>query len=253
MSNGVTLDRVNSFFLGSILLFQPTLLDILPLYLILTGLTPFILILLANHHTFKVLIASFFIWLLAQTVFPSGNRTYIHGIVTPGLGVLSWQLFYFYALTIFFFKNKFLKRKYIFIPLTITLVTVFFLLKHSFLPLNIDYLTNRQNIGILRVLNAISAIVLVMLLSESNLFRSFHFRNHRLRCLAGAIRSMLVWVGQNTLNLFVIHIPIFYYVGFYGKYWIKPYPQIYHWIFCFILILIPIPILKILKLIKIRG
>jgi hypothetical protein len=252
MANQSRLNRVSSFFLGSLLLFQPTLLDILPLYLIFTGLTPFFLNLLGNQHTFKVLFASFLLWVLAQTLLPTGNRTYINGIVTPGLGVLSWQLFYFYALTVFYYKDKFLKLKFIFIPLTLVLTLLFFLLKHNFIPFNIDYFIDRQNMGILRALNALSAVVLFMLVAESNFISSFHIRNRGLKRLIGVIRSMFVWIGQNALNLFAIHIPIFYYVGFYGKSWIKLYPPIYHWIFCLILILLPIPVLKILQSIRLR-
>lgn len=245
MSINENFRHIKILLFGCLLLFQPALLDILPMYLALTVITPIVLYFFKYKKVHYVLLFSFLLWALAQSILVFGKRKYIGGIVTPGFNILAWQIIYILSLYFFYSRKKIMEYKYFIFSLSLILIIVLFLANKDIMDLNINIsmLTNRKNMGALRVLNLISLVAFVSIFPSLISYRLE-------KIIPSIISNFFIWIGKNSLNLYIIHIVLFYFLGFYAKFCISDLPVLRQYFLLYIFIILPLLILPILQFIK---
>ena len=91
---GVELRPFISFALGSLLLFQPRLADLLPMYVVFFLVLPWVLDEIERGRARSVVVSSIALWLLAQGFTMSLAIRYYHGVIFPAFNLFAWQLLF---------------------------------------------------------------------------------------------------------------------------------------------------------------
>jgi len=157
--------------LGSTLLYQPVLLDILPIYSIFLLAAPFVLTQILNGRALWVVFISVGLWALGT----KGIRGAITGLFfeeytfeLSNFNIFSWQLLFFGGMVLGYLqyhqKISFLLEKRSIFIISMIICAVLFVVRHTgFDPefVNIHRLTNKINLGPLRLLNfmALSLVI----------------------------------------------------------------------------------------------
>jgi hypothetical protein len=185
-----------------LLLHQPPLFDILPLYIILLSATPLLLAFARRHGWGIVLAISAFGWLAAQfkldTCFIS-NPSELLPLRWGSFHLLAWQLVWVggVALGESTLRRPFLSGKWRFglAAISVPFVLAGFLTRHGFLPFNPDYFlwTGKWTLGPLRLLNFASWVALLLAW------------NPRVpKCLLAPFALL----GRHSLGVFAFHLPL---------------------------------------------
>lgn len=192
--------------LGSVLLYQPTFLDVLPLYFILVLLMPFLLEQFIKGRSLMVILASATLWFIAQFgvlgLITSAVAKYLP-IHLGAFDILAWQLIFVSGLYLGFLKyqqrdlTSLLSNKLVIISLIIA--TLLFLLRQDLIAINFlesEAIISKERLGLLRLINFAALVYLVgMLRSKFN--KLFEWR-----WLAG--------LGQHSLQVFAFHVGLIF-------------------------------------------
>ncbi len=191
-----------------LLLYQPPLLDILPMYLLFLLLTPFVLNMLVRAGFRPVLFASLLLWLVAQ----SGLKEWLVGaladgwlVIAPGaFDLLAWQLLWVSGLFLGYrLQQQRPKRAVLILPsipwsALVGVALFFFCWRWSWIPISVDHgdpgwLLDKWRLGPLRLLNFFTLLYLALWLGPY---------------LAKTLGSLkpLILIGRNTLPLFCLHV-----------------------------------------------
>lgn len=202
-----TAGRTRAFIDGALMLYRPPLLDILPIYIILLGLTPFAVVLGERLGWKYALAGGFTLWLFAQF----GFRTFAYEVMTRAFGLRvplnamgafnlwAWQLWWLVGLWlgVRWAKNNLHLDWVPKLTLPTAIVAVFFLLlRYAQLAELVTFgkfsmLLDKWNFGVGRMIDFTAVSILAIR------FRSV------LRPLA--IRP-LVMLGQASLPVFCVHL-----------------------------------------------
>lgn len=191
-----------------LLLYQPPLLDILPMYLLFLLLTPFLLNMAARVGLHSVLAASLLLWLAAQF----GLKEWLVGSLTDGwlviapgaFNLLAWQLLWIgglflgYRLQQLRPERAVLDLSSISWPVLVTLALFFFCWRWPWIPFSVDlgdhdWLLDKWQLGPLRLLNFFVLLYLALWLGP------------HLASVFGKLKPLMS-IGRNTLPLFCLHV-----------------------------------------------
>ncbi len=193
-----------------LLLYQPSLFDILPLYIIFLGLTPFILLIARRYTWLTILAISTFTWLIAQHQLAGlfiGNKwinLWQWTLPRPGsFDLFAWQLLWVVGVAVGEAHSRNtplynpLHRK-ILTALSLTIILIGALIRHQLLPhfcgnINLFLLMNKWTLGPLRLLNFTGWCVLLLVW------------NPRPPLRIAAIPALL---GRHSLSVFCFHLPL---------------------------------------------
>ncbi|QQS53261.1 MAG: OpgC domain-containing protein [Candidatus Competibacteraceae bacterium] len=190
-----------------LLLYQPPLLDILPMYLLFLLLTPFVLNLLVRAGFRAVLVVSLLLWLAAQC----GLKEWLVGalaggwlVIAPGaFDLLAWQLLWVSGLFLGYRLQQQRPKRAVLIlpripwPVLVSVALFLFCWRWSWIPLAVNFgdpgwLLDKWRLGPLRLLNFFALLYLALWLGPY---------------FAKALGSLkpLILIGRNTLPLFCLH------------------------------------------------
>lgn len=191
-----------------LLLYQPPLLDILPMYLLFLLLTPFLLNTGARVGFQPALAFSLLLWLAAQ----SGLKEWLVGslangwlVIAPGaFNLLAWQLLWIGGLFLGYrLQQRRPERAVLALPpiswpMLVTLALFFFCWRWPWIPLSIDlgdhgWLLDKWQLGPLRLLNFFVLLYLALWLGP-------YFAK-----MLGGLKPLTL-IGRNTLPLFCLHV-----------------------------------------------
>ena len=192
------------FLLFLTFLFQPDLLDILPIYFIFILFSPFILKSFFQNKASTVFAISIIIYLLSQISWLQliGFVPQDYNINPGGFNLFSWQLLFIAGIYIGYNRANghivLPRNKKVFVIFVI-LLAVFFLFRHSSIEI-FWKLSNRTDLKILRLLNFfILAYCIDYLNYHTNIFK---WRIFQLKELA--------FLGRHSLQVFSFHIILIY-------------------------------------------
>ena len=209
---------------GMLLIYQPPMLDILPLYVSLMLVAPLALRLMAQGRAHWVIVGSFIIWLSAQWDFKNHliNQLAIEKIIV-GLGsfdLLGWQLLFVLGMYVGFrrYHNQGMSTPVIPALWSLALVIVLglWLLHHQYFQtgwLEAYENTDRESIAWLRLINFLAiAYVIAGVMQRLMRFVPQFFELGFIRWLA--------FLGQHSLQVFAFHLVVLYcYIPFrWGEY-----------------------------------
>jgi len=195
--------------LGTLLLYQPSLMDILPMYCLYILFTPHIIYCFQKNRTGRVFLASLSGWIVSQF----GIWGWIHHdvvleVIPLCLGIFdffAWQLLFIIGLWFGFKRQKghpfpFLQKRYLIIVCFLGGL-FFFLYKHqlvldNFFKLDLYPWLGRQSLGPLRLVNFFMIVYLVTVISV-RLKRYLEWR-------------ALAFLGQHSLQVFTFHVLLVY-------------------------------------------
>jgi hypothetical protein len=189
---------------GLVLVHQPMFCDILPMYVIFSLATPFLLRALQSGYIHSLLLASAVVWLFGQWVhpIPDMDMAFEWDVRTGLFNLLSWQLLWVVGLVIGFMHAhqgiNFSIRHPGMIATAFGLVLVCFLVRHEIYALPTSILPHFQKptIGVLRLLNVCAQLILALYI------------------LTALPRSLnLPWfssLGRYSLQVFTYHVFIIY-------------------------------------------
>lgn len=153
---------------GAILVHQPPFMHILPLYLVMSLLSPLMLMALHRGRDALVLGLSITIWIIGQSFDPLKWLTTITGIGASAgqFNLFGWQLLWVAGLyagflhrvrnqTVFF-------RRSIYFYVAVAIAIGFFLFRHEIFPApaGLEFYVENSDLRLLRVINTISQIVI---------------------------------------------------------------------------------------------
>lgn len=147
---------------GVVLLQQPSLFDILPMYCALLLAVPYVVVACSRGQRAPVLIASFLLWGMVNLFSP--QTPLIHGILNTGsFNLLAWQLLFVVGVVCGHAwstgERIWPKPRTDLLAVTLGAAALLYAMRHSFLHLPvpaawIDGLTNKNNLAPLRLFNA---------------------------------------------------------------------------------------------------
>lgn len=189
---------------GIVLLQQPSLFDILPMYCVLLLAVPVLVLACSRGQPQAVLIGSSLLWLLANLFSP--QAPVIKGVINTGsFNLLGWQLLFVTGVV---FGHAWASGRRLWPRPHAWLITgafaaagLFFAVRHAFvqLPLSgaaLDWWTNKNNVAPLRLLNTALLYYLVYVIAV-RFPRSLAWRP-------------LVFLGQHSMVVFAAHILVAY-------------------------------------------
>lgn len=197
-------DPFTSLLCALLFIQQPSLFDILPLYCVFLLVLPWLVVACIHGHRRGVVTGSFLIWATAIAFSP--QHPLIKGFVNTGsFNLLAWQLLFIVGAV--FGYNWAANRTAVLRPgvgkvlVALLLAALLFATRHAFihLPLSprwLDWLTNKNNLAPLRLLNAGLLFYLTYVL-VSRFPRWFSWRP-------------LAFLGQHSIFVFAVHILIAY-------------------------------------------
>jgi len=191
-------------FLYTVFLYQPHLMDILPMYCIYIFLAPFVLNLFSKNKQLIFFILSGALWLVSQLD--------IYQLAYPELGIdmgsfniFAWQFLFFSGVFIGHLRFKGISilpvNKLLFIAAS-TLALIFFVVNLLFnfeyidLP---DLLIGKPNLGIFRIINFFLIAYSIHYLIKSKIF----FKS-----------QWISFLGKHSLQVFIFHIFCAYFIDF---------------------------------------
>ena len=190
-----------------LLLYQPSLLDILPMYLVFLALTPWLLTMLVRFGELQVLAISAFLWCIAQY----GVKAWMLGIfagswwvLEPGaFDLLAWQFLWVGGLVL---GRRFQARPESLpqilpkslLPLLGGIAIFFFCCRWPWIPIYLElgsyeWLLDKWQLGPLRLVNFLALLALITWFAP--------FLSRLLQYL-----QPLALVGRHTLPLFALHL-----------------------------------------------
>jgi hypothetical protein len=188
-----------------LLLHQPPLFDILPLYVVLLGATPFVLTAARRYRWKMVLFVSAFIWLVAQFKWEAGvigDPSRLLPLRWGSFNLLAWQFLWVSGLAL---GETAIRRKLIrsehrvpFAVLGGAIVLVGVVCRHgcwpqAWFPPDLYLWMDKWTLGPLRLLNFGAWVVLLLALNPS---------------IPSAPLSPLALLGRHSLAVFSIHVPL---------------------------------------------
>lgn len=189
---------------GLTLVQQPSLFDILPMYCVLLLTVPAIIVACSRRHHSAVLVTSFLLWLMANLFSP--QTPHINGVVNTGsFNLLSWQLLFVVG-TVFGHawatgQRLWPKPHAGLIAVALAVAAVLYATRHALIvaPLSgsaLDWLTNKNNVAPLRLLNTalLFYLVYVVVARFPNLVSW----------------RPLAFLGQHSMFAFAAHILVAY-------------------------------------------
>lgn len=195
---------VLSVILGSVLLYQPTYMDILPMYALYILLLPITLKYFQRGRQEIILTFSFLVYLIGTFDLVSrlfNQFKFMDQVSTGFFNLLSWQFLFIGGLYLGFltYQNKIsciLQNKKLFYSAIIVSSLLFLFKRVDFRldpsTLDIDYWTSKENLGPLRLLN-FSALSVVMSYLASRYKQWFSFKP-------------ICYLGKHSLEVFSLHI-----------------------------------------------
>ncbi len=193
---------LGSLALIPLLLHQPPLFDILPLYIILLSVTPLLLALARRRGWGIVLAVSACGWIAAQLKLDTGFISNPSGLLPLRWGafdLLAWQLVWVSGLAFgeSTSRRPVLSGKWRFglVAISVPIVVAGFLARHGFLPLNpVCFLwIDKWTLGPLRLLNFASWVVLL---------RAWNPR------MPARLLAPVALLGRHSLAVFAFHLPL---------------------------------------------
>jgi hypothetical protein len=189
-----------SILLGSILLYQPIYLDILPMYAVYILFVPIIIKCFNKGLTARLFLLSFLLYLLSFV-----NQLYgftsavlrMEDINTGCFNLLSWQFIFMIGLLLGHYhcqgKSKQLQSSKTLLLLSIFICLSIFLAKNLHLNLeSYDYLTSKGNLGPVRLLNCMALIFIVTYIASK---KSGYFSS-----------KAFCYLGRHSLDVYSLHI-----------------------------------------------
>jgi hypothetical protein len=188
------LHSLKEAFLAIIFFYQPTLLDILPIYTVFFLMTPFLLQKIADKKTKFIIILSFGIWILGQ-INPYG-RAY-HGVLFSFFDLFSWQLVYVLGIISSQIVLPTETKGKLLLVCSSIIVIAGFLARHfiGFKYQNMHWLLARNTMGFLRLIN-VMAIFYIICRARPLISKILHF----------SLSKIIILIGQNSLKVFVWHL-----------------------------------------------
>lgn len=195
--------------LGAMLLYQPTFLDILPLYFVFLLFTPLILEQFLKGHSATVLLSSVSLWLAAQfgalALFIS-LATKSLPIFLGGFDILAWQLLFVAGLYLGFLKHQgrelnFLLNNKTFLT-SLIIALLLFLLRHQVINLSfigftdIETIISKERLGLFRLINF--AVIVYLLVEVKSRFHKLLYW------------KPLAELGQHSLQVYTFHVAIIF-------------------------------------------
>jgi hypothetical protein len=194
-----------------LLLYQPGLLDILPMYVIFVLCVPFILRGYQNNKGTLILIASFIIWVFAQFGIRDSFRNLISQYTEAHLGyfdAFAWQFLFVAGTWVgykgFHEKSVQIPRNTLLTIIAVAATLVMLTIRHGFIrPQQFQLPSVQRALGIthlgwLRLLNVSAIIYTVALLIRS--------RPELFRC------RWLEFIGRHSLQVYTYHVLIIYFL-----------------------------------------
>ncbi len=201
--NGTPLKYI---FSSSILLNQPTYMDVLPMYTVFILLSLPLILLFKKGYASLALIICGSVWIIGQFINPiSFLSDYFFHNSYPGLfNIFSWQLIFFVGAFLGFYKKigksiRVLSNRYVMI-LVCTLYVIILLSRYQFINLGFDInaATERSNLAWLRLVSFFSfAFVLSTILKTLPL---------------SAKLPGIDFLGKHSLQVFSFHIAVLYFI-----------------------------------------
>ena len=221
---------------GSILLMQPVVLDILPMYIVLAILNPFLLTWFKKYNHFMVLCPSMLLWAVVQFFDVFKHERYNDYAIYPHFLIFAWQFLYVSSIFLFLHKQTFLKYDKVILKISSILCLAFFIFKHWIYssPLEGHVLSSITDMGILRFLNVMCVVCLCLAL---NLDLKNNF-----------ITRFFSWVGKNALVLFCLHAICFYFHVFFTMNLSANWDLNQQLFLCMFLLILPFVLLTAFKL-----
>jgi hypothetical protein len=191
----------------ALLLYQPEIFDILPIYVFFILFTPFLLLLLKRKWGWVVvLVISILFWRLGQIVDPlcTLNETIFPGHRCGWFNILVWQVPYVLGIILGCHRHRLreigLFRRPVFVIAVIGAALGLFLLRHGAFgsPLWLAASITQKNLAWLRIVN-----LLVLAASFGLLFTKLSRQTH----IPG-----VVFMGQHSLQVFTFHVVLIYFI-----------------------------------------
>ena len=199
-------DPISTLISSSLLLYQPWMLDILPMFIVYALIGPIIIFGLNRNKELLIILISFSFWLLMPiSIIKSNFYGFIDSYSFIDLGyfnIFGWQILFVIGVCFGYRKSISNKIRYFYsVPVVTVMLIVFiilFFLKHGFLQF--DFINNQiaasgQTLSWLRLLNFMVIAYLFGWLIKLNILRN--------------IRA-LSYLGQHSLQVFVFHVYILY-------------------------------------------
>lgn len=196
------IDLFEKIIWGSLLVYKPSGTDILPMYIVFVLISPVLIKLIVNKRIGFILAISSILWFLNYTFIESRLIYWFpyYNIPLKGVfSVLSWQFIFILGVsTSFLIKsekiNNIIKSKTTFYLAMLILIAFLTLRFEIFNSEYIKYLTSRNTLGPLRILNFISfAYIVYYLISKISM-------NGRLKAVG--------LLGQYSIQVFTFHLLI---------------------------------------------
>jgi hypothetical protein len=187
---------------GPFFVYQPSMLDILPMYCVFVLAMPFVLRSLENGHRWRVLLVSFALWALCNIFIP--QHPFMSGVINTGaFNPGAWQLLFVFGIVF----GHALARRQVLLPaprawliaIMLAIAAFFYAVRHAFLarPLSpplLDVLTNKNNLAPLRLLDFVLLAYLIYL-AVSRFPQIMRWRP-------------LAFLGRHSLPVFSAHVVI---------------------------------------------
>ncbi len=194
--------------LGAIFLWQPAMLDILPIYCLFLLITPFCINRLKNNQGYLILLGSFFVWSVATYHYHSWEdlQNFLSQFFPCHLGTFNpfaWQFLFIGGLFFGFRRNSvmMIPVKKSLIALALLTWVGIMLVRYEILPsilfgFDLLNLTVREVFGPLRVINLLTLVYLIT-------------------CVGTRFPKLLEWpwfsyLGQHSLQVFTFHVVLLY-------------------------------------------
>ena len=187
---------------GPFFIYQPVLLDILPMYCVFIFVLPFLLRWLEAGHRARILVGSLALWAFSNVVTP--QHPLVYGMINTGaFDPGAWQLLFVGGVV---FGHAWARRQVILpaprawiIALMLATAACFYAVRHAFLPMPwsfdwLNTLTNKNNLAPIRLLN-FSLLAYLVYLSVSRFPAIMHWRP-------------LAFLGRHSLTVFSVHVVI---------------------------------------------
>jgi hypothetical protein len=203
-ANLTQLGVLGNFAYGAIVLHQPILMDLLPMYLVFSLLSPPVLMAFHRGREGLVFLLGISLWLCAQIVDPHELLIEKTGLDlrSGGFNLLAWQLLWLFGLYAGFVHGIRKTRLFLRAPSVLWLsaagAVVFLLARHQVLPIGADlqFYLEREDLRVLRVMNILCQ------------FAVFCYFIRRLLVEDGI--PFFDLLGRYSLPVFAFHVLIIY-------------------------------------------
>ncbi|MFT2011224.1 OpgC domain-containing protein [Pontibacter sp. 13R65] len=193
---------IEMLFMGSFLLYQPSLLDILPMYVLFMLLTPYLILLYKKQYQWQVLALSFLVYLAGTSgvlVSLTGSFLSKTFLLSGYFNMLCWQFLFVAGLYIGYLvyhqktrailESKALLYLSLLICIPLFFINFFYI---SFEGFDVEFWTERGHLRPLRLLNFAALVAIVAHLATS--FKSW-FQT-----------KAVCYLGRHSLQVFSLHI-----------------------------------------------